>query len=312
MAKMMIPDVWVKSLLDSPNYRSQVCRSHFQKFDKNRNHVLEWPELLALCEDLCVTLGLEAPAEAKLKVAFKRCDKTDDETLHEDEFDRFFQGFLKSVLPVLEEKQREENQAAYTAWFESPEGIAWAAEQAEKEKLAKERAMEEEARAQRQAEEEAPEILRKWLGAEQVDITHEALQEGISKCNEARLKASAHGDRSGSGMACEYFRSLEMTAYFDGQKLERMFKTLDFYVVQVFAEDDGTDVALTVVGLNGLELAAFSLGPETETAALLRARITTLLNIPPNKQLRVLMPRGSFLKDADPATQARELLGLDA
>jgi len=85
----------VATLLSNPALFKQTCKSHFKKYDVNRNGMLEWEEVLALTEELCQVMGLPAPSEGRLKTFFESSDANHDGVLSEKEFTKFYEAFLR-------------------------------------------------------------------------------------------------------------------------------------------------------------------------------------------------------------------------
>lgn len=102
------PSAWIKNLLTNARCFEQVCQSRFQEFDSNGNAVLEFSELIAMIASLVRTLGIEAPAESKIRAAFDIADKNHDGVLSMSEFTPFFRAFLKEAVPASERKEVDE------------------------------------------------------------------------------------------------------------------------------------------------------------------------------------------------------------
>jgi len=85
----------VATLLSNKMMFKQTCQNHFDKFDANRDGVLQWNEILNLSIDLCQTMGLDMPNEMHLKSFFDGSDDNKDGVLTQKEFIKFFEAFLR-------------------------------------------------------------------------------------------------------------------------------------------------------------------------------------------------------------------------
>jgi len=97
VVKEMDPDdsEHVATLLSNPALFKQTCKSHFKKYDVNRNGTLEWEEILGLTDELCQVMGLPAPSEGRLTTFFEGSDSNGDGVLSEREFTKFYEAFLR-------------------------------------------------------------------------------------------------------------------------------------------------------------------------------------------------------------------------
>jgi len=97
VVKEMDPDdsEHVATLLSNPALFKQTCKSHFKKYDVNRNGCLEWEEILALTEELCQVMGFPVPSEGRLTTFFEGSDANQDGVLSEREFTKFYEAFLR-------------------------------------------------------------------------------------------------------------------------------------------------------------------------------------------------------------------------
>eukprot|EP00747_Dinoflagellata_sp_TGD_P162491 gnl/TRDRNA2_/TRDRNA2_180163_c0_seq1.p1 gnl/TRDRNA2_/TRDRNA2_180163_c0~~gnl/TRDRNA2_/TRDRNA2_180163_c0_seq1.p1 ORF type:complete len:342 (+),score=68.29 gnl/TRDRNA2_/TRDRNA2_180163_c0_seq1:74-1027(+) len=86
---------FVTTLLSSPVLFRNHCKTMFQKFDSNRNGMLEWEEVLDLTTELCSELGIDAPTEQNIRAFFEATDVNGDQVLSEDEFAKFFESLLR-------------------------------------------------------------------------------------------------------------------------------------------------------------------------------------------------------------------------
>lgn len=102
------PGAWIKNLLTNARCFEQVCETRFREFDSNGNGVLEFPELIAMIANLNRSLGIGAPVEGNIRVAFDTADKNHDGVLSISEFTPFFRAFLKEAVPAAERKEVDE------------------------------------------------------------------------------------------------------------------------------------------------------------------------------------------------------------
>jgi hypothetical protein len=96
----------VSKLLNSPPMFKQICQENFQKFDENRNGLLEWEEIVALSNSLYETYGLEQPSDDTLRSFFDSSDENKDGVLQETEFENFFTSFLSQKQAVRLDDER--------------------------------------------------------------------------------------------------------------------------------------------------------------------------------------------------------------
>lgn len=85
----------VATLLSSPPMFKHFCQEHFEKFDANRNGMLEWEEIVALTGSLFDSYGLKQPSDATLWAFFNNSDENQDGSLSDKEFRVFFESFLR-------------------------------------------------------------------------------------------------------------------------------------------------------------------------------------------------------------------------
>merc|ERR1719498_534075 len=88
----------VETLLSSPAMFKHVCKEHFDKYDDNKNGLLDFDEIRALTSSLYKCFGLEAPAGDVVEAFFKSCDANQDGVLCEAEFQAFFESFLRHAF----------------------------------------------------------------------------------------------------------------------------------------------------------------------------------------------------------------------
>jgi hypothetical protein len=96
----------VSKLLGSTSDFKQVCQENFQKFDANKNGLLEWDEIVALSSSLYETYGLEKPSDETLKEFFDSSDENKDGVLQEAEFENFFTSFLSQKQAISLDDER--------------------------------------------------------------------------------------------------------------------------------------------------------------------------------------------------------------
>lgn len=104
---------WVKTLLSNESLAKQTEDAVFQKFDKDRNHELDFDEIHELCASLCSTLGLHDMNEEGLQKLVDTCHGSHTTSLEHSDFHKFFSVLLRNVqnntAAVLEPRQAELN-----------------------------------------------------------------------------------------------------------------------------------------------------------------------------------------------------------
>lgn len=98
---------WLLNLINNPGICAQVGLFMFKKFCNDGETTLAWPETLILGRHLCRRLGAPPPDEVKLKACYEASDKNFDGVLTAEEFNVFFDLFLRFELACLDEKVRE-------------------------------------------------------------------------------------------------------------------------------------------------------------------------------------------------------------
>lgn len=79
----------------------------FQKFSKDGETALAWPETLVLGKHLCSRLAIPPPDEIKFKACFEASDKNCDGVLTAAEFTSFFDLFLRFELASIQDAVRD-------------------------------------------------------------------------------------------------------------------------------------------------------------------------------------------------------------
>jgi len=91
----------VEILLGNPMMRmmfTTACSTTFKKYDVNRDGNLSWAEVLCLTNELHHKFALEEPTEGSLRAFFEETDSNHDGVLSEEEFTKFFEGFLRRAF----------------------------------------------------------------------------------------------------------------------------------------------------------------------------------------------------------------------
>jgi len=97
---------WINILLGNPRTCAEFCNSKFHKHDTNQNGTLELNEVVKLVADVCVIMNLAVPEEDKLSSLFDRYDKNHDTHLSAEEFNGFFNTFIRLSLRELDKKTK--------------------------------------------------------------------------------------------------------------------------------------------------------------------------------------------------------------
>lgn len=100
----------VRTLLTSPAMFAAVCQENFRKFDVNADGVLSWSEVLPLVNTLYEGFGLQLPREGNLRAFFDATDLNKDGVLSEQEFQRFFECFLRYAFFDVVQKDHKAQQ----------------------------------------------------------------------------------------------------------------------------------------------------------------------------------------------------------
>merc|ERR1712137_982030 len=85
----------VEVLLSSSAMFKYACDEHFQKYDTNKNGLLEWDEIQAVTVSLYDSFGLKQPSDEALRAFFDSSDVDKDGALSATEFQIFFESFLQ-------------------------------------------------------------------------------------------------------------------------------------------------------------------------------------------------------------------------
>jgi len=98
---------YLRALLASETAVQAQCKTAFQKFDDNKNGVIEACEASRLLASLCAKFGIPLPDEGKVKGIFDLADRRHDAVLHADEFPTFFKAVLDDISKEVEADLRD-------------------------------------------------------------------------------------------------------------------------------------------------------------------------------------------------------------
>jgi len=106
-------EAWLQSLVSNVHLRNSICDQHFSYFDTDHNDQLDPNELHSLVSAVCNVMKIAEPAEESLHAALTKFDKTHTGSLSREEFQRFFEMFLRSAVPKLHEASEAGKEQAY-------------------------------------------------------------------------------------------------------------------------------------------------------------------------------------------------------
>lgn len=104
---------WLQSLVSNAHVRNSICDQHFSYFDTNHNDQLDPAELHNLVSAVCRVMKIAEPSQDTLQTAFEKFDKSHTGTLSRQEFQRFFEMFLRSSLPKVHDANELGKEQAY-------------------------------------------------------------------------------------------------------------------------------------------------------------------------------------------------------
>lgn len=114
----------VNTLLSSPFMFKHSCREHFEKFDFDGSGSLDLDEITQLATALYSTFGLEPPSEGSVRAYFVAIDENGDGVLSEDEFQTFFEKFLRMAYFDVKQLRQlvQEGEAKVSSRCSTPAG----------------------------------------------------------------------------------------------------------------------------------------------------------------------------------------------
>lgn len=92
---------YVRSLLTSPNLMESLCQTYFRRYDANSDGVIDFPEAVALVNDIQASLGVPEPArpaENQIRLLVERYSSAGGSALTNDQFPDWFKFALQASL----------------------------------------------------------------------------------------------------------------------------------------------------------------------------------------------------------------------
>lgn len=93
---------WATKLMENKAERRKYAIEQFRAVDKDSSGTLDTEEVVALITNISKTMNLSLPAKDKLDLLYGMCDKNNDGSLQEAEFQSFFKATLESAIKAAE------------------------------------------------------------------------------------------------------------------------------------------------------------------------------------------------------------------
>ncbi|CAE8616159.1 unnamed protein product [Polarella glacialis] len=99
---------WANNLMHNDAARHELCAKEFIAADKDNSGSLDVQEVMALITQICTSMDLRVPPEAKVKELIKVCDKSNDGALQKNEFASVFRVVIQSCLHLAEKEEHDD------------------------------------------------------------------------------------------------------------------------------------------------------------------------------------------------------------